>query len=264
MELNYKKFGEQGAHLIILHGLFGSLDNWQSIARQLSEEYQVWILDQRNHGRSPHSEEMNYLVLADDLLAFMAAHQIPKAHVLGHSMGGKVAMTFALLYPGKVDHLVVADIGPVPYDGDHLPLFEAMLAMPLDQLKDRQEAEDFLENRIYSAAVRQFLLKNLARNADGFAWRPNLKVLHKHYRQLMDFDAFGKVNGGPVSFLRGAKSDYINPADFSFYQSIFPFAVLYNIPDAGHWLHAEQPGLFLEIVRTVLRDETPDSKYLIE
>jgi esterase len=264
MELNYKKFGEQGAHLIILHGLFGSLDNWQTIARQLSEEYQVWVLDQRNHGRSPHSEEMNYLVLADDLLAFMEAHQIVKAHVLGHSMGGKVAMTFALMYPGKVDHLVVADIGPIPYEGDHLPLFEAMLAMPLEQLNDRQEAEDFLKSRIPSPSVRQFLLKNLARDASGFSWRPNLKVLYQQYRLLMGFDTFGKMNGGPVSFLRGAKSDYINPADLSFYQSIFPFALLFNIPDAGHWLHAEQPGLFLEITRAVLRDETPDSKYLIE
>jgi len=263
MELNYKKFGDQGAHLIILHGLFGSLDNWQSIARQLSEEYQVWILDQRNHGRSPHSDEMNYLVLAEDLLAFMDAHQIAKAHVLGHSMGGKVAMTFALLYPGKVDHLVVADIGPIPYEGDHLPLFDAMLALPLDQIKDRQEAEDFLKSRIPSSSVRQFLLKNLTRNANGFSWKPNLKVLHQHYRKLMAFDAFGKVNGGPVSFLRGTKSDYINPADFSFYQSIFPFAVLYNIPDAGHWLHAEQPELFLEITKAVLSDEAPDGKYVL-
>jgi esterase len=264
MELNYKKFGEQGAHLIILHGLFGSLDNWQSIARQLSEDYQVWVLDQRNHGRSPHSQEMNYLVLADDLLAFMAAHQIPKAHVLGHSMGGKAAMTFALLYPGKVDHLVVADIGPVPYEGDHLPLFEAMLEMPLDQLKDRQEAEDFLKGRIHSAAVRQFLLKNLARDARGFSWKPNLKVLYNSYQELMSFDSFGKMNGGPVSFLKGAKSDYINPADFSFYQSIFPFAVMYNIPEAGHWLHADQPEPFLEITKAVLRDETPKKKYLTE
>jgi esterase len=264
MDLNYKKLGNKRQHLIILHGLFGSLDNWQSIARQLSQDFSVWIIDQRNHGRSPHSDEMNYLALAQDLEAFMQSNHLDSAHILGHSMGGKVAMTFALMYPGMVEHLIIADIGPIQYEGDHLPLFKAMMSLPISDIKDRQEAERFLEKSIRSQAVLQFLLKNLGRNQDGFHWKPNLKVLYEKYRELMGFDSFGKTNGGPVSFIRGQNSDYINPADFSYYQSIFPFAQLYQIPNAGHWLHAEQPELFIDLVKSILKDETPDPRFLLQ
>jgi pimeloyl-ACP methyl ester carboxylesterase len=252
LELNYKQYGDQGKDIIILHGLFGSLDNWQTIAKSMSEKFKVWTIDQRNHGRSPHTGDISYRLMADDVLQFMEEHQIRKASIIGHSMGGKVAMTFALLYPERVDKLIVADIGPVVYQGDHLPLFEAMLQLPLDQIAERSEADDFLTKTITSFAVRQFLLKNLGRDNNGFFWKPNLPLLYEQYAHLMGFDSMGKQFTGPVYFLKGSKSAYINPAHLDYYKSIFPQAEIKVIEDVGHWLHAEQPERFLEVVKEIL------------
>jgi len=252
MELNYKVYGDIGEDVIILHGLLGSLDNWQTIAKALSETYRVWVIDQRNHGRSPHSDQMSYDVLAADLLEFMARHDMEHAHIVGHSMGGKVAMAFALEHGDKTGQLIVVDIAPVWYEGDHIPILEAMMAVPLKDMTERSQVETFLEGRIRSTAVRQLMLKNLGRDQDGFFWKPDVQVLFREYRKLMDFDTHGKTFSGKTSFIRGEKSDYIHPADFSAYQAIFPAAQLYTIPDAGHWIHADQPQAFLKLLQELL------------
>lgn len=163
-------------------------------------------------------------------------------------------MTFALQYPEKVDKLIVADIGPVAYQGDHLPLMDAMLSMPLNQLQERSEAESHLAKTIHSAAIRQFLLKNLGRDQNGFFWKPALQVLRNHYAALMGFDHHAANFNGSVLFLKGSKSGYVNNGDFSYYQTIFPKAELVSLPAAGHWLHAEQPQLFLEEVLRFLNN----------
>lgn len=252
MTLNFRKQGNTGEPLIILHGLFGSLDNWQSIAKELSANYIVYSLDQRNHGKSFHSNDINYEILAQDLADFMEEQHIPKANILGHSMGGKVAMKFALTHPEKVIKLLVADIGPIPYEGDHLLIFKAMMEMPLSEITSRQEAETFLEGRISSFVLRQFILKNLGRNGQNFEWKPNVNALFEHYHELMNFDTASKKFLGTTLFIRGGNSDYINIADFNFYQSIFPSAELITISDAGHWLHAEQPEKFIQVVKTFI------------
>jgi pimeloyl-ACP methyl ester carboxylesterase len=252
LELNFKLYGDRGKDVIILHGLLGSLDNWQTIARELSGQYKVWVIDQRNHGRSPHTDDISYRLMAEDVLQFMTVHQIDSASIIGHSMGGKVAMTFALLFPEKVDHLIVADIGPVVYKGDHLPLFEAMMRMPLEQITDRHEADAFLSKTISSYAVRQFLLKNLGRDKNGFFWKPHLRLLYEKYDCLMGFDSMGRQFFGPTCFLKGSKSDYIHPDHLNYYKSIFPNSEIKVIENAGHWLHAEQPERFLEVVKQFL------------
>ncbi|MBK9017830.1 MAG: alpha/beta fold hydrolase [Saprospiraceae bacterium] len=193
MELNYKTFG-QGDPVIILHGLFGTLDNWQTIARQLAESHSVFILDHRNHGRSPHADIRGYPALAEDLRQFMEAHWMyDGAHVIGHSMGGKTAMQFALEHPDLVKKLGVVDIAPKAYPGNHFEIFEALQAMDLDNIADRQEAEAFLAEHIKEVDVRQFLMKNLTRKnlslggqgGGGFEFKMNLPVIWKHYPDIL-------------------------------------------------------------------------------
>lgn len=249
MELYFKKFGEKGTDVILLHGLLGSSDNLQSAAKSLSEEHNVWLPDQRNHGRSPHNQEINYNVLATDLMQFMDEHHIEKAHIFGHSMGGKVAMTFGLQHPERVLSLLIGDIAPMPYEGDHALIFKAMLSIPLAEMTTREMAYDYLKTTIHSEVIRQFILKNLARNERGFYWRPAVQVLWENYRQLMDFSPSGKVFQGPAAFIRGGLSDYISPQDFPYYETIFPLAELITLPNTGHWIHADRPELFLKSVK---------------
>ncbi|MEL6867830.1 MAG: alpha/beta fold hydrolase, partial [Bacteroidota bacterium] len=186
MELNYKEFG-QGDPIIILHGLFGTLDNWQTIARQLANNYMVYIVDQRNHGRSPHSQEFNYQVMADDLASFMESRWIYKAHLIGHSMGGKTAMQFALNHSDLVDRLIIVDIGPQQYEGRHQTIFEALISIDIKKVESRQQAEAMLATRIEDVGVRQFLLKNLSRQKEGgYQWKMNLPVLYKEYDRVFE------------------------------------------------------------------------------
>lgn len=254
MQLYFKRLSDNGDPLILMHGLLGSSDNLLSPAKILSTEYSVYLIDLRNHGRSPHHPEMNYTVMSDDLLNFMDDLDIEKAHIFGHSMGGKVAMHFALEHEERLLTLLVGDIAPMPYEGDHQRLFKAMLEMPLDEIQSREDAENFLLPRIHSASLRQFLLKNLAREGSRFYWRPAVKILWDNYRLLMDFTPGGNVCQQPTAFIRGAESDYIRPADFPYYETIFPQARLYTVPQAGHWLHADQPELFISIFKQALHD----------
>lgn len=256
MELNYKTFG-QGDPVIILHGLFGTLDNWQTIAKKLAEDHTVFILDQRNHGRSPHTDSHDYPALAEDLRLFMEAHWMyDGAYIIGHSMGGKTAMQFALTYPDMVKKLVVVDIAPKAYEGNHHEIFKALLEMDLDRLTDRNDAEAYLSKRISEEEVRQFLMKNMTRKtgegATGFEFKMNLPVLWENYPDILAA-VHGEPYKGPSLFIRGARSKHvIMPHDEGLIKNLFPVSKIETIEGAGHWVHAEKPAELLGLVRAFL------------
>ncbi len=252
MELHFKSFG-QGEPIVILHGLFGMLDNWQTLARKLAENYSVFLVDQRNHGRSPHDSEFHYSVMAEDLKTFLESQWIYKSHIIGHSMGGKAAMQFALDYPDMVDRLVVVDIGPERNESNHERIYDALLALPIDQIQSRKEAETFLASRLSDWGIRQFLLKNLQRKKEGgYRWKMNLPVLHREYDEILAAVAGSEIFEGPALFLRGGNSNYIDPERFGEVQQFFSAAELQTIPDAGHWVHADQPERLLTAVEAFL------------
>ena len=252
MKLNYKSFG-QGEPLIILHGLFGTLDNWQTIAKQLATEYTVYILDQRNHGRSPHFDRMDYTLMAEDLRDFLESNWIHKTHIMGHSMGGKTAMQFALSYPDIVDKLVVVDIAPKIYKGNHQEIFQALHNLDLKKIKNRKEADELLQPGIPDFGVRQFLLKNLSRSKDGpFQWKMNLPVIYKYYENILASVVPEYPFEGKTLFIRGGRSDYIQDKDLVEIRQLFSSAEFKTIEQSGHWIHAEAPTPFLNIVRSFL------------
>lgn len=249
MELNYKSFGE-GEPVVILHGMFGTLDNWQTLAKKMAEQYMVFILDLRNHGRSPHKKEMSYALMAEDVKAFMTANWIHEARIIGHSMGGKVAMRLAQEYPGMVKQLVVVDMAPKTYEGGHEEIMNALADLDLDKIDSRREAQEQLEGRIESLGVRQFLLKNLTRDAKAgkYVWKMNLPVIRDAYEEILGYREGLLTYTGPTLFIRGANSNYIEEDELPRLQSHFPKAKLTHIEDAGHWVHAEQPQRFLSTV----------------
>lgn len=252
MQLNFKSFGE-GTPVVILHGLLGSLDNWQTFARKLSTRFKVFTVDLRNHGRSPHSDEHSYPAMVSDLEEFFTEHHIQQAHLIGHSMGGKVAMQFAVTHPEKALKLIVVDIAPKEYNGGHEVIFDALTSIDLAQITKRDEADALLARQIDDFAVRQFLLKNLDRTDDGgFAWKMNLPALIKNY---------GKINQAihpehPVAVstyvIRGGRSGYVQDADRMRFQHIFPHTEFITISRAGHWVHAEAPEEFYTAVLAIL------------
>ena len=252
MDLNYKQFG-QGDPLIILHGLFGTLDNWQTLAKQFAGHFTVFIVDQRNHGRSPHTDGLSYPLMAQDLHDFMEQHWIHKAHILGHSMGGKTAMQFALEYPDMVDKLVVVDIGPWQNKAGHVTIFEALTSLDLQYLESRKDADKQLKTLIPDDGVRQFLLKNLSRTKEGnYQWKMNLPAIQNNYSEIYAAVQSDETYEGPTLFIKGGQSDYIDANELSRIQQTFPQALLVTIPDAGHWVHAEAPKAFFEKVLTFL------------
>ena len=249
LSLNYKSFGA-GDPIIILHGLFGTLDNWQTMARKLSEHFLVYIVDQRNHGRSPHADRIDYSLMAEDLRDFMESNWIFNAHIIGHSMGGKTAMRFALDNPGMVDKLVVVDIAPKAYSGGHETIFRAMLNLDLKALQNRQQAEEALRQEIPEQAVRQFLLKNLTREkSGGFRWKMNLPALHAAYPDILQGIEATSPFSKQALFVSGGLSNYIRQEDEAVILQLFPEAVIHTIPGAGHWVHAEAPEPFLEVIK---------------
>lgn len=252
MELNYKTFG-QGEPLIILHGLFGTLDNWQTLAKRFAEYYSVYIIDQRNHGKSPHTKAHTYALMAEDLRVFMEAHHIFKAHILGHSMGGKTAMQFALTYEDMVDKLIIADIAPKGVEGGHELIYEVLFSLDLDKLESRKDADAQLQQRIDDFGIRQFLLKNLTRKKEGgYAWKMNLPVLHEYYPQILSAITADYPFERETLFIRGAKSNYIQDEDIPMIKELFPTANLETVADAGHWIHAEQTEAFYNVVAQFL------------
>ncbi|MGC9374886.1 MAG: alpha/beta fold hydrolase [Bacteroidales bacterium] len=267
MDLFFRKFGD-GPPFIILHGLYGSSDNWVSIGRKLSANYEVYLVDQRNHGKSPHSPQHNYHLLKEDLLEFMDKQSIDKAIILGHSMGGKTAIFFAVDYPERVNNLIVADISPISYKNrkstqllSHSTIINAMHHVDFKHVKNREDIDQMLSSSIPSKRVRQFLLKNVSRTKDNqFKWSLNLESISNELENIMDgltienFKDGNGITGFPVLFIKGGKSDYIESTDREAIKTVFPFAEIEIIPNAGHWLHAEQPNLFLKIIQNFLAD----------
>ena len=252
MQLNFKKLGS-GETLIILHGFMGSLDNWQSLANEFAKSYEVYLIDARNHGKSPHTSTHSIAEMVDDLFDFMQHQHISKAHIIGHSMGGKVAMQFAVNYPNCVNKLVVADIAAKKYERGHDDVFEALYAIDLTKIATRKQAEEAMLPHVSEFGTRQFLLKNLERLENGtYQWKMNLGVLHRDYDEITQEVKSNKPITIPVLFLKGELSKYIKHEDWEQIQSIFPMAELKEISKAGHWLHADNPKEFYEKVMAFL------------
>lgn len=252
MRLNFKKTGE-GKPLIILHGLFGSADNWLNIAKGLEKDFTTFLIDQRNHGDSAHHEDWDFKVMAEDLAEFMEEQGLEKAHLMGHSMGGKTAMNFALLYPDKVDRLIIADIAPRYYPVHHQTILEGLNAIDLDQLKSRKEADDILSQYVKEKGIRQFLLKSLERNEKGnFAWKINLPTITEKIENVSAAIDQESSFDHPTLFMGGANSDYIQDKDKEDIEAYFPNSHIIKIKNAGHWIHAEQPDAVVKTVRSFL------------
>ena len=246
MILFERHFGS-GEPLIILHGLFGQSDNWTSIARKLGENFSVYTLDLRNHGQSGHDNAMNYDVMADDLLETIDHFGIQKMHLIGHSMGGKVAMLFALKYPERIKKMIIADIGPRFYEPHHQKILQGLNQLDLGSLTSRSDAENELSQLIPDAGTRQFLLKNLYRNNEGgFSWRFNLPVITEEIDHIGEQLPPGICTTSAL-FFHGGKSEYIIPSNYTDILNYFPNAEFQIMQGAGHWLHAENPIEFIRI-----------------
>ncbi|MCC3155727.1 alpha/beta fold hydrolase [Hymenobacter sp. 15J16-1T3B] len=251
VQLNFREQG-QGRPLVILHGLFGTLDNWQTLARQWAEHFRVILVDLRNHGRSPHAPEHTYAVMAEDLRGLFDQLQLPAdTTLMGHSMGGKVAMRFALDHPARLGKLIVVDIAPRFSDMEHQDdIVEGLNAVDFSTIQDRQQADAALARHIHSVGVRQFLLKNLYRREDNtFAWRINLPVLTAGLAAVGEEITAAEPFLKPALFIRGGKSDYVTTEDkLHGIPALFPNSQVETIVDAGHWVHAEKPQEMFELV----------------
>lgn len=237
-----------GPPIIVLHGLFGSSDNWRTVLRPLTADYTLWFVDLRNHGRSPHTLTHGYPEMVADVLALMNEHHLAPVTLLGHSMGGKVAASLALHHPARVSRLVVVDMGLKANPMSHAPQFAAMRAVTLAHATDRRAADEQMARYEPDETVRQFLMKSLARHPEGgWHWRLNLNTLEQDYARILEgVAAEGAVYHGPTLFMRGEHSGYLPDADWPQVLRHFPRAQLTTVAGAGHWLHAEQPAAFME------------------
>jgi pimeloyl-ACP methyl ester carboxylesterase len=256
VELFFRQYG-QGKPLVILHGLLGISDNWVTFARRISMlGYQVIIPDQRNHGHSPHHPIFNYYALVDDLVEFLEHHNISHPVILGHSMGGKVAMRYTLEYPDSVDRIVVVDTSLRTYVrfNYHLRLIDAMQSLDFDIIRTRQEAEEKLMEKLNDQRMQQFLLKNLYwKEKHRLGWRPNLQAIAYHVDSMYDGVFYSTRFSGPALFVRGGKSDYVLEEDFQSIYTNFPMAVIATIEQGSHWVHADEPEEFYRITSEFLR-----------
>lgn len=248
MKLNFKKIGE-GQPIIILHGLFGSLDNWMTIAKEWSADFTVYLVDLRNHGQSPHSNEFSYPLMAQDLKELIDSEKIEHPIILGHSMGGKTAMEYAVNYPKGLKKLIVVDIAPVKYEVHHYTIIEGLESISLTSIKSRNEADEILSETIKEFGVRQFLLKNLYwAEKKQLAWRFNLEVLKNEILPISEYHIANGESNCPTLFVKGSKSDYILQEYDEAIKSKFPNSEIIEIEGAGHWVHAEKKDEFSEVV----------------
>tara|TARA_Y100000994_G_scaffold202380_1_gene173338 strand:- start:229 stop:1002 length:774 start_codon:yes stop_codon:yes gene_type:complete len=256
MKLHFQNYSTSGEPLFILHGLFGSLSNWNWHSKQFSEHFSVYGVDLRNHGESPHDDTLNYDVMAQDVVQLFDDLGVKSASVIGHSMGGKVAMELALRWPDYINKLIVVDIAPVSYPdrGDgHLDVIEGMKALELSTVESRREAESRLEGYIADQVTRKFILTNLVSGkSDGFRWRINLQSIEHNYAALRNKPSGSGVFRKPVLFLKGALSNYIKKDYQLETLKLFPNARVKSIMGAGHWLHAEKPQVFQKIAKDFL------------
>lgn len=248
MEILHSNIIGEGTPILILHGFLGMSDNWKSMGTKYAEEgFEVHMIDQRNHGRSFHSDTFDYEVMTSDIQRYMAHHNIPKAIVLGHSMGGKVAMLLACKHPQMVSKLLVADIAPKFYPPHHEDIINGLNAIDIKSASSRNEAEERLSKHLRSLTIRQFLLKNLYWAEKGLLdFRFNLAVLSHKMEEVGENIGTMDSYAGPALFLRGDRSEYIVDGDLPEIKKHFPHAELVTIEKAGHWLHAENPTLFFE------------------
>jgi esterase len=255
MKLFCEKQGA-GPALVMAHGIFGSHENLGAIARLLVDHFTLYRVDLRNHGRSPHSETMTYADMAADIVELMDDHKLGNAAVLGHSLGGKVMMELATTKPERVNHLIVGDIAPVQYPSHHDPILQGLQAINLTSLNSRTEADEQLAKFVDTPMTRQFLLKNLQRNDQGeYFWRLNLPVIAQSYDAMRQAVGEGKMFPGPTLFIRGELSKYIQDRNIEAIQQKFPLAKIATIARASHWLHAEQPQQFFELVKNFIEGQ---------
>lgn len=245
MELFYRKIG-QGKPLFILHGLFGLSDNWTTVGKLLSEFFEVYLIDLRNHGYSPHSDDWSYPLMATDIFDLASKHK--SVSIMGHSLGGKVAMQFASMYPEKTDKLIVVDIAPKKYPSNQFNFIEKLLSINLSVFESRKEVETELVKIIKDQATIQLLLKNIHWNdKNKLAWKFNLKVIAENQNKINNsFSIEKNIITIPSLFIRGEKSDYILDTDIPNIEKLFSNSKFTTILEAGHWVHADKPKEFTE------------------
>jgi pimeloyl-ACP methyl ester carboxylesterase len=250
----YKSANPTAQTMIIMHGLFGSCDNWLTQGKLLSPYYHVYTIDQRNHGLSPHSDDFDYTFMVKDLLEFIDDHNIKNPIIIGHSMGGKTAMNFALAHPDKIAVLVVVDIAPRAYNLEHYTIVDGLNAITINVLTSRNEADEQLSQFVPETDVRQFLLKNLQRKAEGgFSWKINLKVISEKLGNVGVALHYKGVFNKPTLFIKGNRSHYIKDEDTAHILQYFPNAKLESM-DTGHWVQAEKPQEFVDVVHNYLQN----------
>ncbi len=251
--LLHSKIIGKGQPFLIIHGLFGSSDNWKTLGKKFAEHYQVHLIDLRNHGRSFHSNEMGYSLMVKDLLNYIQHHQLLNPILLGHSMGGKTAMKLAIEHPEVLDKLLVADIAPKHYPPHHQSIIKALLSVDFSKVSSRKEVDVILSHYISDSGIKQFILKNVYRTDNKeLAFRMNVSVLSEHYKNLMESNLSGQFDK-PTLFLKGEKSLYIQTEDKENIKRLFPQTSFVTIMNAGHWLHAENPTDFYNEVMKFLR-----------
>jgi esterase len=247
MKLHCREYGE-GQPLLILHGLFGSSDNWQTLGKRLAEKYHVFLIDQRNHGHSDHSNDFSYELMADDLDEFITDRDLENVVLVGHSMGGKTAMTYAQLDDSRLSHLVVVDIGPKEYPMHHDQILEGMQALDFSIYNTRGKCQTKLAEYVPDNSVRQFLLKNLYWKEKGVLdWRINLHVIAREMENIISALEPEQVEVRTL-FIRGERSNYIVDADYDSISAQFPDSEIDMIKNVGHWIHAEAPEEFYDIL----------------
>lgn len=254
MKLFYRSFGE-GRPLVILHGLFGLSDNWVSVGRTLSDKYRVIIPDARNHGQSPHSHIFGFPSMEEDLQSLLDDLEIERVILMGHSLGGKTSMFFALHHPERVEKLIVVDISmrKYPPNRDHQMLLEAMMAVDFATVSSRSDVERQLSEKVSDTRLLQFLMKNIYRKTPtSFGWRLNLEVINESLLSVFEGVNPGGIFFGPALFIRGGRSNYISDEDWDDIKMKFPGAALQTIALGTHWVHADAPGEFLGIVSDFL------------
>lgn len=248
--LQYETLGNSNQPaVIIIHGLFGDKDNLKSLAKELKDDYYCVLVDARNHGESPHCDSMSYPQMAADIVTTANQLKLPQFALVGHSMGGKIAMQVCLDTPQKVTKAVFADIAPVAYEGAHNDILAALQQLDLTQVSSRGDADRQLKDSIPVPGVRQFLLKNLRKTEQGFSWRLNLQAINQQYQQVAGAVGGGQYDG-PVLFIKGGESNYLQEQHRAAISERFSNTNVKVIQGTGHWLHAEKPRLFN---RTVLQ-----------
>jgi len=264
MKLFFRKYGS-GPPLIILHGLYGSSDNWGTIAKKLSVNFTVYLPDQRNHGQSPHSEIHDYNSMRDDLFELVTDLSLKRFFLAGHSMGGKTAIAFALKWPEMLNGLLIADISPFTYESDthsaysqHASILNAVLSVDFDRISTRAEAEKLLTTEIPSDKIRGLIMKNIQRTSgNSFSWKINPSSLLSNLEKIMtgikrEADFNQQITGFPVIFLRGGDSDYIPKSDFRDILHVFPAAEIIDVPGAGHWIQVDKPDEVVKYIKRLL------------